>query len=250
MSTISWGKITVYERAYRPGAYSSAHQFTALSIPVEGSSQLNITQGESKEAKQEGGELVDKKNAANTYEFVFRLFVKKTDLSAYPANLESVNGSVEGEHEFKIVPEDPACYGLHIPRSTVTCVENMTSEEGITLEYHVTALLDSSTATGHPNNGRLVNIAVQSVSSSGISVSNNTVDFSSSADSTGMTVLVNCPNAFSASSSETFATVEETGNAVNITVSANTSGSARTATITVTDSVTGDTAVITVNQAG
>ena len=64
MSTISWGKITVYERAYRPGAYSSAHQFTALSIPVEGSSQLNITQGESKEAKQEGGELVDKKNAA------------------------------------------------------------------------------------------------------------------------------------------------------------------------------------------
>lgn len=250
MSVISWGKITIYHRAYKSGAYTSSDQYAKLSIPVEGSTNLTITQGESKEAKQEGGENVDKKTAANSYELVFRLFVKKTDLSAYPAGLEAVNGVVAGEHDFKVIPDDPDCYGIHIARSTVTCVENFTSDEGITLEYHVSALIDESTASGHPNNGRLVDIAKQSVSSSGIALSENALEFGAAADSNGKAVIVNCPNAFTASSSETFATATAIGNAVVVTVSANATSEERTATVTVTDSVTGDTATITVTQAG
>lgn len=245
---ISWGKITIYTRPYKSGAYGSSDTWTQLSIPVDGSTNLSINEGDTKEAKQEGGELVDSITGANTYEFVFKLFVKKTDISAYPSQLEAINGVVAGEHAFKAIPEDPQCYGMDMPRASVRCVENYTSADGITLEYHCKAILDDATGAGHYNNGRLVNIEKLSANAGSVSLSANELSFSSAEDTDGQAVIVNCPNAFTAASSETFATVDAIGNAVVVTVSENTGSSARTATVTVTDSVTGNTATIEVTQ--
>lgn len=157
---ISWGKITIEARAYKSTAYSDSDTWTTLSIPVEGSTQLNITEGETKEAKEEGGALVDSVTGANTYELVFRLFVKKTDSAAYPTLLTPTNGVVSGEFAFKVKPEDSGCYGVEIPRSSVRCLEQFTSDEGITLEYHAKAILDpvDSSVSGHYNDGKLVRI--------------------------------------------------------------------------------------------
>lgn len=247
---LSWGKQTILVRPYKAGAYGSSDTWTELSIPVEGSTAMNITEGDTKEAKQEGGVIVDSVKSANTYELVFRLFVKKTDAAAYPAILTPINGVVTGEFAFRVIPEDPDCKAVEIPRASVSCIENLGSEEGITLEYHAKAIVDNSSATGHYNDGKLVHIAVLGTGSGSISVGEGALDFTSSADSTGKAVMVNCPNAFSASSSETFATASAIGNAVVVTVTANTSGDVRTATVTVTDSVTSNTATIAVTQAG
>ena len=142
---ISWGKIAIDVREYKSTAYGQSDTFTRLSIPVEGSTSINVTAGEKKEAKQEGGENVDVKAGANTYELVFRLFVKKTDATAYPAILTAVNGVVSGEKNIRVVPvDDSECYGMEMARASVSCVENFTSEEGITLEYHCNGLLDDA----------------------------------------------------------------------------------------------------------
>lgn len=246
---ISWGKLTILVRAFKNAAYSSSDDWTTLSIPVEGSTALNITEGDTKEAKQEGGDLVDSVTGSNVYELVFRLFVKKTDLVAYPSLLTPVNGVVTGEFAFKVIPEDAACYGVEIPRASVRCIEQLSSDEGITLEYHCKAIVDNVSGSGHYNDGKLVRIAKLSDDGGSVSLSAGSLTFGSSADSNGQAVMVNCPNAFTAASSETFATATAIGNAVVVTVSANTGSSARTATVTVTDSVTGDTATVEVTQA-
>ncbi len=142
---ISWGKIAIDVRNYKSGAYDSSDIFTRLSIPVENSTQINVTAGETREAKQEGGENVDVKTGANTYELVFRLFVKRTDETPYPAILNAVNGVVKGEKNIRVVPvDDSECYGMEMARASVSCVENFTSEEGVTLEYHCNGLLDDA----------------------------------------------------------------------------------------------------------
>lgn len=149
---ISWGKIAIDVRDYKSTAYGSSDTFTRLSIPVENSTQINVTAGDKKEAKQEGGENVDVKVGANTYEIVFRLFVKKTDATAYPAILTAVNGVVSGEKNIRVVPvDDSECYGMEMARASVSCVENFTSEQGVTLEYHCNGLLDDAPdgTTGH-----------------------------------------------------------------------------------------------------
>lgn len=142
---ISWGKIAIDVRDYKSTAYGSSDTFTRLSIPVENSTQINVTAGDKKEAKQEGGEDVDVKVSANTYELVFRLYVKKTDATAYPAILTAVNGVVSGEKNLRVVPvDDSECYGMEMARASVSCVENFTGAEGITLEYHCNGLLDDA----------------------------------------------------------------------------------------------------------
>lgn len=244
---ISWGKLTILTRPYKSGAYSSSDTWTTLSIPVEGSTSIDITEGDTKEAKQEGGDLVDSVTGSNVYELVFRLFVKKTDLAAYPAELTPVNGVITGEHAFKVLPEDPDCYGVEIPRTSVRCVEQLSSDEGITLEYHAKAILDNATGAGHHNDGRLVRIAKLAADGGTVNISANVLDFTASADSNGQAVIIDCPNDYTVTDSETWITATETSNGVLVTVTANT-GDARTGTVTVTDDVTGDTAVITVNQ--
>ncbi|MGX8695365.1 MAG: hypothetical protein ACSW8D_03180 [Prevotella sp.] len=160
---ISWGKIAIDVRQYKSTAYGSSDTFTRLSIPVEGSTNINVTAGDTKKAKQEGGEDVDSKTGANSYELVWKLFVKKTDATAYPAILDAINGVVNGEFDIRVVPvDDSECYGAEMPRATVNCIENFTSEEGITLEYHATGLLDdaASSVAGHYGTGRIIELLV------------------------------------------------------------------------------------------
>lgn len=158
---ISWGKLTIEYRAYKSTAYSSSDTWTALSIPVEGSTNLTITEGDRKEAKQEGGAIVDTVTGNNTYELVFRLFVKKTD-AAQPYPIEALNGTVTGEYAFRVIPEDTACVGVEIPRASVRVLEQLSSDEGITLEYHATAIMDDvdDDVAGHYGDGKLIRLAV------------------------------------------------------------------------------------------
>lgn len=165
---ISWGKVTIKYRTYKSTAYQSADAWSAMSIPVEGSTTLNITEGDTKEAKQEGGAVVDSVTGDNTYELVWRIFVKKTD-AQNPYPIDAVNGKVTGEHAFRLIPEDNACLGIEIPRASVRVLEQFSSDEGITLEYHAKAILDNATADasgatgnviGHYGDGRLIKIKV------------------------------------------------------------------------------------------
>ena len=162
---ISWGKVTMKYRLYSASAYTSESAWSELTVPVEGSTTLNITEGDTKEAKQEGGAVVDSVTGDNTYELVFRLFVKKSDSTAYP--IEALNGRVTSEYAFRLIPEDSNCYALEVPRASVRVLEQFSSDEGITLEYHAKAILDDAAADasgasgnviGHYHDGKLIQI--------------------------------------------------------------------------------------------
>jgi len=245
---LSWGKITPYFRPYKSGAYGSGDTWTEMSVPVEGSTQMNITEGETKEAKQEGGAIVDTITGDNTYEFVFRLFVKKED-AANPYPIPVVNGKTTTEYALFAVPEDPACLAVEIPRAQVRCVEQFTSDEGITLEYHFKALLDESQATGHHNDGKLVRITIGLSGGKSSYAVPGILEYGSEASSLGVTLVgfSGVPTASYYPTSANYVTATIAQNAAIFALSANT-GDARSVSVTLTDAA-GNTAVIDISQA-
>lgn len=244
---ISWGKVTIKVRPYKATAYGSGDTWTELSVPVEGSTQMNITEGETKEAKQEGGAIVDSVTGDNTYELVFRLFVKKSD-AAQPYPIEVVNGKTTVEYAAVLIPEDAECVGIDMPRANVRCIEQFSSDEGITLEYHFKAILDdvASNVNGHYGNGKLINLVVPDAAGSNMLASPSSLNFPADAGALGV-ILVNAGSAPTASGAAAWITPTLTQNAVIFTVSANT-GSARTSTVTLTDS-NGKTCNVVISQA-
>lgn len=57
MSQLSWGKCTIEKATSTKG--TPAEQWTAIDTPKEDTTKLTPTAGTSKEATEEGGELVD-----------------------------------------------------------------------------------------------------------------------------------------------------------------------------------------------
>ena len=244
---ISWGKVTIKVRPYKATAYGSGDTWTELSVPVEGSTTMNITEGDTKEAKQEGGAIVDSVTGDNTYELVFRLFVKKTD-AAQPYPIAVVNGKTTVEYAAQLVPEDNQCVGIDMPRANVRCIEQFSSDEGITLEYHFKAILDdvASSVSGHYGNGKLINLVVPDSAGANMFASPSALNFPASAGAQGV-VLMNAGSAPTASGAESWVTPTLTQNAVIFTVTANT-GTERTCTVTLTDS-NGKTCTVAITQA-
>lgn len=133
MSVLSWGKCllehVVSEGGEPKGAGSAV--WKALPTPKEGTTKVTANAGDVKEAKEEGGGLVDVRYSANTYTLEFDLYVRKGEDRPF----EDVDGIVAGEHAFRITPEDEACEGCQIDRSMVRVDESYSTEEGKMLHY-------------------------------------------------------------------------------------------------------------------
>lgn len=231
MAQLSWGKPTIeFGKCGVNGANPTV--WTKLPYdPVENSTKLTPTKGEKKEAKVEGGENEAVKYSKNTYLFEFE--IRAALGRAKP--IEDQDGVVDGEYAFRVTPEDPACEGFLIERSTVSVEDTFDTAEGKKWKYSADVLKPASGNQVKPYLAQALPVAPASLV------------FEKEADSTGKTITVTSTGAVTASSSESWATVTVASKVATVKTTANT-GPLRTANITLT--ADGKTSVVTVYQAG
>ena len=128
MAILSWGKCKI-EHSVSNGMAST--NWTELDTPKENTTKLTPTAGTVQEAKEEGGAVVDSRIGKNSYEFEFDLFVKKGVTRPF----DDDDGVITGEHAFRVTPEDTACEGILIDRSSLRVEERYSTEEGKMLHY-------------------------------------------------------------------------------------------------------------------
>lgn len=132
MATLSWGKPKIEFGTSVAGAAATA--WTAFDTPVEDSSEMNTTEGDVIEAKEEGGEIVDSKKKASKYDFSFQLFVKKGD----DRPIDDTNGVIAGDYSVRLTPEDDETEGFVMDCCSVSVIETWKSSEGKRLRYTFT----------------------------------------------------------------------------------------------------------------
>ena len=128
MAILSWGKCKI-EHSVSNGMAGT--NWTELDTPKENTTKLTPTAGTVQEAKEEGGAVVDSRVGKNSYEFEFDLFVKKGVTRPF----DDDDGVINGEHAFRVTPEDTACEGILIDRSSLRVEERYSTEEGKMLHY-------------------------------------------------------------------------------------------------------------------
>lgn len=128
MAILSWGKCKI-EHSVSNGM--AGPKWTELDTPKENTTKLTPTAGTVQEAKEEGGAVVDSRIGKNSYEFEFDLFVKKGVTRPF----DDDDGVITGEHAFRVTPEDTACEGILIDRSSLRVEERYSTEEGKMLHY-------------------------------------------------------------------------------------------------------------------
>jgi len=133
MSVTSWGKCTIYVQEVG----SKKNEWTKLPTPKENTTQLNPTKGDTTEAKEEGGGIVDSKTAKSTYELVYQEFIKKSLSQPFP----TIDGLIEGNYAIAVQPEDAENPGCYIGKSTVSVEESYSSADGALMQYTHKALV-------------------------------------------------------------------------------------------------------------
>lgn len=141
MSALSWGKCTIEHAISENGApKSDSASWTAIDTPKEDTTKLTSTAGTEKTATEEGGATVDAMFTVNSYQFEFDVFVKKGGTRPFT----DTDGLVEGEHAFRVTPQDESCEGFQIDRSIVRVEESYSTADGILL-HHVVKVLKPAT---------------------------------------------------------------------------------------------------------
>jgi hypothetical protein len=129
MSVLSWGKPKIEHATSTKGA--PADVWTEIDTPKLDSTKLTPTAGDTVEAKEEGGEIVDSRTGKTTYQFEWYNFVKKGGKAPF----EDVDGVIAGEHALRLTPEDEECEGIQIDRCTISVQEEYSTADGKTLHY-------------------------------------------------------------------------------------------------------------------
>lgn len=125
---------------------SSSPQWTELDNPVQDSTQLNTTEGDTTDANGEGGELVDSYVRASTYQLVFQLFNKRD--AEKP--IEDSDGVILDEYAIRLTPEDDTLPGFMLPRCRVSVIDTYTAADGERWQYTFRALKPKTGAMKQP----------------------------------------------------------------------------------------------------
>ena len=143
MAKLSWGKPKIEYGTSVDGAVAASFSEIMLDI-VENTSELSITQGDKTEAKDEGGNVVDVRYNANSYEFAFEVYVKKNDTLPF----QDTDGVISGEYSVRLTGEDPQTPGFLMPVCHVSSETTWKSDIGKKVKYTFTGL--------KPANGKIL----------------------------------------------------------------------------------------------
>lgn len=136
MAVLTWG-IGSFEHKDSVGGEPKAEgAWDKIDIPTQDSLKVETKEGETIEAKDEAGNVVDSRTTPSSYEITFDLFVKKG--VALP--FTDKDGIIDGEHAFRYIPEDPTCEGWQADRTTVSSSILFSTKEGAKYRYKVKVL--------------------------------------------------------------------------------------------------------------
>lgn len=125
MSDLGWGRCRIFIKKLGDSKWKE------IPTPVDGSTSLNPTKGDKKEAKIEGGENEAVKYRFSNYELVYQ--IRRAQGRTMP--IEHTDGVVQGDYAVALQPENPEVDGFMIDRSTVSVSDPFTTEEGSVWEY-------------------------------------------------------------------------------------------------------------------
>lgn len=203
--------------------------------PIKGTTKLTPTAGAERKAEIEGGGIEAYARGKNSYIFEYEVRV----LKGRAPKIESADGTIDGLYAVQLIPENPTVEGFTIDCAAVHVEETWDAEIGTKHKYVFTVLV--------PPTGAQVKWGVQS-DKTAMSVNPVSLNFASTADSTGKTITAaSTGDVSTVASSESWCTVTKAGKIATVKVAANT-GVARTAVVTLT--ADGMTATTTVSQAG
>lgn len=131
MAVLSWGKPKLEIVKLVNGAIPSTPTWTVLDTPVENTTKLNVEKGERKEAKEEGGGIVDVKVAKSKYSLEFELFEKKGATKP----IVDEDGVIADDYAIRLTPEDPTMTGRLIEKASVSVEDTWDSENGGKWKY-------------------------------------------------------------------------------------------------------------------
>lgn len=129
MSKLSWGKCNLQHTTSNNGTPGT--DWKDWPTPKEDTTKVTPTAGTKKEATEEGGDLVDVLYGKTKYVLEFEMFVKKGETRP----IEDNDGIIEGEHAFRIIPQDPTCEGIQIDCARGTVAESYSTADGKMLKY-------------------------------------------------------------------------------------------------------------------
>jgi len=151
MAQVSWGKPTLYYKDLD----ESTPKWRLAPTPAEGTTSIETSKGDKKEAKIEGGENEDVKYNKSTYALTFDIRATKNRKKI----VSDEDGVVAHNYAFAVVPEDSACYGILIEKSNVSVETKYSAEDGVTHTYTVDAL---KPASGNQVKFGIINVTTQS----------------------------------------------------------------------------------------
>ena len=176
---LSWGKPKI-EVCQCVGGVPVGATWRQIDTPKEDTTNFSCSEGEKKEAKEEGGARRDVAYKTYDGELKYDIFVEKGKAFPFVEN----DGIVEGEIAVRITPEDPTCIGIQLDCTTVYVLPEYTSADGILL--HITHSMLK------PASGRMVKYHINGVFMDGttnyISLSQHSLEFTlGSADTVTLT---------------------------------------------------------------
>lgn len=136
MAVLTWGIGSLEHKDSVGGEPKAEGAWDKIDIPTQDSLKVETKEGETIEAKDEAGNVVDSRTTPSSYEITFDLFVKKG--VALP--FTDKDGIIEGEHAFRYIPEDPTCEGWQADRTTVSSSILFSTKEGAKYRYKVKVL--------------------------------------------------------------------------------------------------------------
>lgn len=131
MAVTAWGKPTIFVQKIGEETWKK------IDTPKEDTTQVNPTKGDTQEATEEGGGVVDKKTKKSTYELSYQLFVKKGVAQPF----KTIDGIIEGNYRVAVQPEDPEIAGVYMGKTTISAEEAFTSADGALITYTHSALI-------------------------------------------------------------------------------------------------------------
>lgn len=137
MAVLKWGKPEIEYIKLVNGEIPSSGTWSKMPNPKQGTFAINQTEGERKEAKGEGGILVDVDQASSTFTMEFDIFAAGAD---FELPIAAKNGTIADEYAIRFVPFDSTLAGVIFKRARVSIATSMTTEDGMLHHYTFTAL--------------------------------------------------------------------------------------------------------------
>lgn len=134
MAELSWGKPRIF--ASKLDTAGKPTTWFEFATPVEGSTTLETTEGDKKEAKIEGGENEAVKYNKSTYSLEFEV----REAVGRDQPLTNSDGVIEGEYALHIQPEAATAKGIKFDRGVFSVQTQFGSEDGIVYHYKFDAL--------------------------------------------------------------------------------------------------------------